>query len=109
MSAASASAAPAESTLEGVPEDREWTLAGDMALSGVPVLLIVRSPWPSTTGGGEAWLLMLLGWEGRAGTGGGGFLEEVGNTEMSSVNRLNVTQQKTYTTKQCLCIRGNLL
>ena len=80
-SAASARATPVELTREGAPEDREWLLAGDIARSGEPTLLLAGG----TDGGLEALTPMLLAIEGSAGTGGGGFLDEEGYTLCWSV------------------------
>lgn len=117
-SAASASAAAAaEFVRDGGPEGsldrRECELAGDIARGGlIPPLrrsgcMSAEECWLrscGTEGGREPPLPMLFGMEGRAGTGGGGFLEE-GNTTKGAICQGIRAQRKnsTHARRQLRC------
>ena len=114
-SAASASAAAAEFVRDGGPEgsfDRlECELAGDIVRGGlIPPLrrsgsMSVDEGWlrsSGTEGGLETPLPILLGTEGRAGTGGGGFLEDDGNTTQNiEYDNANAHRPRIELTRRC--------
>ena len=100
--AASASAIVVEFAREGGPDiaslerrEDEDTLAGESARVGLMLALDrsdvasdtaeVDDAWLRSMGGLDAILPMLLPVEGNAGTGGGGFLDDEGNTARRSV------------------------